>query len=123
MDADSDGYLTEADFRALTTRWITLRGNGDNTRLTAIMMGLTGKEPSAGSYAFRLDLEEAVFTAVEADELVIRVWRPGHGVRTIRRRQPPMTAGPRLEGAESVTEGLQVETQPADGRPGDLALR
>ncbi|HEY1622835.1 MAG TPA: EF-hand domain-containing protein [Streptosporangiaceae bacterium] len=39
MDADGDGYLTEADFRALTTRWITLRGNGDNTRLTEVMMG------------------------------------------------------------------------------------
>jgi Ca2+-binding EF-hand superfamily protein len=39
MDADGDGYLTEGDFRALTTRWITLRGDGDQTRLTAIMMG------------------------------------------------------------------------------------
>lgn len=32
-------------------------------------------------------------------------------------------ARPRLQGAESVAEGLQVETQPADGRPSDLALR
>jgi hypothetical protein len=39
MDADGDGYLTEDDFRALTARWITLRGDGDHTRLTAIMMG------------------------------------------------------------------------------------
>jgi Ca2+-binding EF-hand superfamily protein len=39
MDADGDGYLTEGDFRALTARWITLRGDGDQTRLTAIMMG------------------------------------------------------------------------------------
>ena len=39
MDTDSDGYLTEADFRALTARWITLRDDGDHTRLTAIMMG------------------------------------------------------------------------------------
>ena len=26
MDADHDGYLTEADFRALTARWLDLRG-------------------------------------------------------------------------------------------------
>jgi Ca2+-binding EF-hand superfamily protein len=39
MDADGDGYLTEADFRALTARWVTLRGNGDHTRLTEVMMG------------------------------------------------------------------------------------
>lgn len=38
MDADGDGYLTEGDFRALTTRWIALRGDGDHTRLAAIMM-------------------------------------------------------------------------------------
>jgi Ca2+-binding EF-hand superfamily protein len=39
MDADGDGYLTEGDFRALTARWITLRGDGDHTRLITIMMG------------------------------------------------------------------------------------
>jgi Ca2+-binding EF-hand superfamily protein len=39
MDADGDTYLTEADFRALTARWITLRGSGDHTRLATIMMG------------------------------------------------------------------------------------
>jgi Ca2+-binding EF-hand superfamily protein len=39
MDVDGDGYLTENDFRALTTRWIALRGDGDHTRLTAVMMG------------------------------------------------------------------------------------
>jgi hypothetical protein len=39
MDADGDGYLTERDFRALTTRWISLRGDGDHTQLTTIMMG------------------------------------------------------------------------------------
>ena len=39
MDADGDGYLTESDFRDLTTRWIALRHDGDHTRLTAIMMG------------------------------------------------------------------------------------
>jgi len=39
MDADDDGHLTESDFRALTARWITLRGDGDHTRLSEIMMG------------------------------------------------------------------------------------
>jgi Ca2+-binding EF-hand superfamily protein len=39
MDADGDGYLTEHDFRALTARWISLRDDGDHTRLTEIMMG------------------------------------------------------------------------------------
>ena len=39
MDADGDGHLTEDDFRALTARWIALRGDGDHTRLTEIMMG------------------------------------------------------------------------------------
>jgi Ca2+-binding EF-hand superfamily protein len=39
MDADGDGYLTEGDFRALTARWITLRGDGDHTQLTTVMMG------------------------------------------------------------------------------------
>lgn len=47
---------------------------------------VTGSEPPGGFHAFRLDLHEAVITAVEADELVIRVWQPGRGVRTIRRR-------------------------------------
>jgi Ca2+-binding EF-hand superfamily protein len=39
MDTDHDGYLTEGDFRALTARWIALRGDGDHPRLTAVMMG------------------------------------------------------------------------------------
>ena len=40
------------------------------------------------SHSFRLELTEAVLTSVEQDEqlLVIQVWRPGRGVRTIRRR-------------------------------------
>jgi Ca2+-binding EF-hand superfamily protein len=42
MDTDGDGYLTEGDFRALTSRWITLRGGGDQTRLTEVMMGWWG---------------------------------------------------------------------------------
>jgi hypothetical protein len=39
-----------------------------------------------GFHAFRLELHEAVTTTVEADELVVRLWQPGHGVRTIRRK-------------------------------------
>jgi len=47
---------------------------------------VTGSEPTGGSHAFRLELHEAVITAVEGDELVIRFWRPRLGVRIIRRR-------------------------------------
>jgi hypothetical protein len=32
MDTDGNGYLTEDDFRTLTTRWIALRGDGDAAR-------------------------------------------------------------------------------------------
>jgi Ca2+-binding EF-hand superfamily protein len=46
MDADGDGYLTESDFRALTARWLQLRGTDDSTpegeKLAAIMMGWWG---------------------------------------------------------------------------------
>ncbi|MFD0689462.1 pyridoxamine 5'-phosphate oxidase family protein [Actinomadura fibrosa] len=45
----------------------------------------TGDEPPGDFHSFRLDLREAVLTAVEDEQLVIRVWRPGRGVRTIRR--------------------------------------
>jgi hypothetical protein len=45
-----------------------------------------GGAPAGGFHAFRLELSEAVVTAVEGDELVIRFWRPGHGIRTIRRK-------------------------------------
>ena len=47
---------------------------------------VTGSEPPGDSHAFRLELREAVITAVEGDELVVRFWRPGLGVRTVRRR-------------------------------------
>jgi Ca2+-binding EF-hand superfamily protein len=43
MDADHDGFLTESDFRALTSRWLELRGTDGSTpegeKLAAIMMG------------------------------------------------------------------------------------
>ncbi|MFI5915139.1 pyridoxamine 5'-phosphate oxidase family protein [Dactylosporangium sp. NPDC051541] len=45
----------------------------------------TGSEPGGDFHAFRLELEEAVLTAVEGDELVITHWRPGAGVRVFRR--------------------------------------
>ncbi len=39
MDADGDGFLRESDFAALTARWIVIRGTGDHSGLSAIMMG------------------------------------------------------------------------------------
>ncbi len=39
MDVDGDGYLTEADFQALTARWLAIRDEGDHARLAEIMMG------------------------------------------------------------------------------------
>ncbi|RFS83801.1 pyridoxamine 5'-phosphate oxidase family protein [Actinomadura spongiicola] len=45
----------------------------------------TGSEPPGDFHVFRLDLHEAVVTAVEDDELVIRLWRPGRPVETFRR--------------------------------------
>ena len=43
MDADGDGFLTETDFRALTARWLDLRGTDagtpDGQKLIAVMMG------------------------------------------------------------------------------------
>ncbi|MGI5330145.1 pyridoxamine 5'-phosphate oxidase family protein [Actinomadura nitritigenes] len=45
----------------------------------------TGEEPPGDFHAFRLDLREAVLTSVEGGQLVIRVWRPGAGVSTVRR--------------------------------------
>ncbi|SDO63709.1 pyridoxamine 5'-phosphate oxidase family protein [Actinacidiphila guanduensis] len=47
---------------------------------------LTGAEPPGDFHLFLIDLHEAVVTGVDGDELVIRVWRPGQGVRTVRRR-------------------------------------
>ncbi|MFI6084834.1 pyridoxamine 5'-phosphate oxidase family protein [Streptomyces sp. NPDC051217] len=45
----------------------------------------TGSEPPGDFHAFRLDLGEAVLTRVEGDELVIRLWRPGRPLETVRR--------------------------------------
>jgi Ca2+-binding EF-hand superfamily protein len=38
MDADNDGFLAERDFQALAGRWARVRGPGDHTRLTEIML-------------------------------------------------------------------------------------
>lgn len=46
---------------------------------------VTGKEPPGEFHVFRLDLHEAVLTGPEGTELVVRLWRPGHGVRVFRR--------------------------------------
>lgn len=45
----------------------------------------TGSEPPGDFHAFRLDLHEVVFTAVEAGELVIRRWKPNEPVQIWRR--------------------------------------
>lgn len=47
-----------------------------------------GEATEEDSHAFVVDLAEAVVTSVdqEAEELVIQVWRPGQGVKTIRRK-------------------------------------
>lgn len=39
MDYDGDGLLAREDFAALTARWISIRGPGDDIRLAEIMMG------------------------------------------------------------------------------------
>ena len=48
----------------------------------------TGSEPPGDFHAFVTSLTEAVLTSVdqEAEELIIQVWRPGQGVREIRRK-------------------------------------
>lgn len=39
MDADGDGFLDESDFTALADRWTAIRGNADQERLRAFMLG------------------------------------------------------------------------------------
>jgi pyridoxamine 5'-phosphate oxidase-like protein len=46
----------------------------------------TGNEPPGDFHAFRLELTEAALTAVEGDELIVTLWRPGEGVKQFRRR-------------------------------------
>ncbi|MEU9096173.1 pyridoxamine 5'-phosphate oxidase family protein [Streptomyces sp. NPDC048361] len=42
-------------------------------------------EPPEPFHLFRAELTEVVRTGVENDELVVRVWRPGAALRTLRR--------------------------------------
>jgi Pyridoxamine 5'-phosphate oxidase len=49
---------------------------------------VNGTEPPGDFHAFRLDLREAVLTSVDHEEqlLVIQLWRPGRGVKVVKRR-------------------------------------
>ncbi|WP_410574591.1 EF-hand domain-containing protein [Amycolatopsis sp. cmx-4-61] len=64
MDHDGDGYLTEADFRALTARWLDLRGTDastpDGQRLTGIMMGWWGTLDDAAGGGGKVSLEQVL---------------------------------------------------------------
>lgn len=64
MDADRDGLLTESDFRALTSRWLALRGTDTSTpegeRLAAIMMGWWGTLDDAAGNGGRVSLDEVL---------------------------------------------------------------
>lgn len=60
------------------------RKEGD-AKVAGIAREVTGGKAPEDAHAFLLDLQEAVVTAVEGEELVIRTWHPGRGVRTVRR--------------------------------------
>jgi hypothetical protein len=77
MDADGDGYLTEGDFRALTARWITLRGDGDHTRLTTIMMGWwTTLRDAAGTGQVAIDDVLTVVDQLRQMPQAVKAGRP-----------------------------------------------
>lgn len=63
-------------------------GEGD-AKVAGIAIEVAGddilKGQAAGSHAFRIELQEAVMTRVEDNELVVRLWRPGRPLRTFRR--------------------------------------
>jgi hypothetical protein len=70
-------------------------GEGGDAKVAGVAVELSGpekdlhtteNEPPGDFHAFRLDLAEAVLTAVEGDELVVTRWRPGEGVKQFRRR-------------------------------------
>ncbi|SDG47296.1 Ca2+-binding protein, EF-hand superfamily [Lentzea fradiae] len=102
MDANHDGYLAEDDFRALTTRWVEVRG-GDEEKLAQVMMGWwEALRTAAGRDRVSLDdvmgvvdvlpsspeavfgTADAMFTAADADNddyvsqdeyrMMIRAW-------------------------------------------------
>ncbi|CRK62231.1 calcium binding protein [Alloactinosynnema sp. L-07] len=64
MDLDNDGYLTESDFAALTTRWTTILGaspgSADHTRVQAIMMGWWTTLHAASDGDDRVTVEEVL---------------------------------------------------------------
>jgi Ca2+-binding EF-hand superfamily protein len=69
MDADGDGFLREADFAALTARWIAVRGTIGSVRLTSIMMGwwdtlLAAAHPGGDGHDGKVTLDE-VLTVVD----------------------------------------------------------
>lgn len=64
MDTDGDGFLTETDFRALTARWLDLRGTDSSTpagqKLAAVMMGWWGTLDDAAGGAGRVSLDQVL---------------------------------------------------------------
>jgi hypothetical protein len=56
----------------------------DEVELSAYAAELPAPPPGP-FHAFRLEPSEVVLTEVEDDQLVIRSWRPGEDVRTVRR--------------------------------------
>ena len=75
MDADDDGYLTESDFRALTARWLDLRGTGGGTpegeKLAAIMMGwwVTLRDASDRDRDGKVSLDEVLAVVDELPKM------------------------------------------------------
>lgn len=64
MDDDGDGYLTETDFRALTARWLGLRGTDASSpggeRLTGIMMGWWATLDDAAGGGGKVSLDQVL---------------------------------------------------------------
>ncbi|MEV6447019.1 MULTISPECIES: EF-hand domain-containing protein [unclassified Amycolatopsis] len=64
MDTDGDGFLTEADFRALTARWLDLRGTDASTpagqKLAAVMMGWWATLDDAAGGGGRVSLDQVL---------------------------------------------------------------
>jgi Ca2+-binding EF-hand superfamily protein len=64
MDADHDGFLTESDFRALTARWLALRGTDAaapaGEQLAAIMMGWWGTLDDAAGHGGKVTLDQVL---------------------------------------------------------------
>ncbi len=57
----------------------------DEIELSGYVAELPSAPPPGPFHAFRLEPTEVVLTEVEDDQLVIRSWRPGEDVRTVRR--------------------------------------